>query len=265
MEVFGYVASIGIGVTLGLIGGGGSILAVPVLVYLFNIEPVLATAYSLFIVGTTSSVGSINYFRNDHVNLKTALFFGFPSIIAIYLTRKFLLPMLPDIIWANESFELTKNLLLMLLFAVLMIFAAYNMIKKPKSKTLEQGKSKKSSLQQFVLQGILVGFLSGMVGAGGGFLIIPALVLLSKLEMKEAIGTSLLIITVNSMIGFFSDQNLSLINWPVLLKISGFALLGIFLGMELSKKVNGMVLKPAFGWFVLLMGIFVILKETVLR
>lgn len=264
MEILGFMASIGIGITLGLIGGGGSILAVPVLVYLFNIEPVLATAYSLFIVGITSSMGTITYFKNGKINFKTALYFGIPSLLAIYFTRKVLLPMLPSVIWSNGAFEFTKNLMLMLLFALLMIFAAYNMIKKPKGKETTAVLSVKSPVKQFVFQGVLVGFLSGMVGAGGGFLIIPALVLLSKLEMKEAIGTSLLIISVNSMIGFLSDRNLHLIDWSILFKISGFAILGVFVGMVLSKRVSGAILKPAFGWLVLFMGIFIVLKETVL-
>ena len=122
MEIAGYIASLIIGLSLGLIGGGGSILTVPVLVYLFGVEPVLATAYSLFIVGSTSLVGTVPKYRHGLVNLKTAIVFGAPSIIAVYATRKFIVPAIPDVITTIGSFELTKPILLMMLFAVLMVF-----------------------------------------------------------------------------------------------------------------------------------------------
>lgn len=259
MEIFGYIASIFIGISLGLIGGGGSILAVPVLVYLFGIDPVLATAYSLFIVGITSVVGSLSYFRNSLVDVKTALLFGIPSIIAVTLTRAFLLPALPDELFSSGSFTLTKSLFTMILFAGLMVLAAYKMIHKSKQTATEE-------LTQYkylpvLIQGVLVGMLTGLVGAGGGFLIIPALVGLLKIPMKKAIGTSLLIISANSLIGFLSALNHSDINWIFLIIISSIAILGILIGFALSKKVDGKKLKPAFGWFILIMGSYILLKE----
>lgn len=260
MEYLGYLASIFIGITLGLIGGGGSILTVPVLVYLFAIEPVLATAYSLFIVGITSAVGSINYFKKGLVNIKTAIVFGIPSIVAVFITRAFIVPAIPDQITKMGTFNITKNLLLMLLFAVLMVLASYSMIKKQNVKK-EEKTIQKFNYSLILLEGTVVGILTGLVGAGGGFLIIPALVLLSKLPIKEAIGTSLVIIAAKSLIGFFGENNQQQIDWGFLLLVSTFAIIGIFIGSFLSKKIDGSKLKPAFGWFVLIMGIYIIIKE----
>ncbi len=265
MEVIGYLASILIGVALGLIGGGGSILTVPVLVYLMGIEAVSATAYSLFIVGLTSAVGSINYFRNGLVNIKTAIIFGIPSIIAVFLTRAYLVPAIPKEVFSIGDFVVTKSILMMLLFAVLMIAASYSMIKKSKKPELQESAEQKFNYPLILIEGAVVGMLTGLVGAGGGFLIIPALVILSKLPMKEAVGTSLAIIAAKSLIGFFGEGNETIIDWKLLIMVSAFAIIGIFIGSYLSKKIDGAKLKPAFGWFVLVMGIYIIIKETILK
>jgi uncharacterized membrane protein YfcA len=263
MEIAGYIASIFIGIALGLIGGGGSILTVPVLVYLFSVDAVLATAYSLFIVGATSVVGSVSYFLKGLVNVKTAVVFGIPSIIAVFLTRAYIVPAIPSEVFSVGVFVVTKSILLMLIFAVLMIFASYSMIKKDKPQ------DNIATIQVFnypliLIEGTIVGILTGLVGAGGGFLIIPALVILSKLSMKEAVGTSLVIIAAKSLIGFLGEGGESLVNWSFLFSVTAFAIVGIFIGMALSKKIDGKKLKPAFGWFVLVMGIYIILKETLL-
>jgi uncharacterized membrane protein YfcA len=261
MEIVGYLASIFIGIALGLIGGGGSILTVPVLVYFFSIDAVLATAYSLFIVGTTSVVGSFSYFKKGLVNIKTAIVFGIPSIISVFLTRAYIVPAIPEQIFSVGNFILTKSIFLMVLFAVLMIFASYSMI----AKTVDQTSHKQQFNYPLILvEGTLVGMLTGLVGAGGGFLIIPALVLLSKLPMKEAVGTSLVIIAAKSLIGFFGESSDTLIDWVFLSKVIGLAVVGIILGTALSKRMDGEKLKPAFGWMVLVMGIYIIIKETIL-
>jgi uncharacterized protein len=264
MEIIGYLASILIGISLGLIGGGGSILTVPVLVYLFSVDAVLATAYSLFIVGTTSLVGSVTYFKKGLVNVKTAFIFGIPSIIAVFLTRAYIVPAIPNEILTISNFVVTKSIALMLLFAILMIAASYSMIKKNKKSTEETGQQV-FNYPIILLEGTVVGILTGLVGAGGGFLIIPALVVLSKLPMKEAVGTSLVIIAAKSLIGFFGEGSNTLIDWFFLFKVSIFAIGGIFIGMALSKKIDGNKLKPAFGYFVLIMGVYIILKETVFK
>ena len=266
MEYLGYFCSILIGVALGLIGGGGSILTVPVLVYLFYVEPVLATAYSLFIVGLTSAVGSITYFKNGLVNVRTAIVFGIPSIIAVFLTRALIVPAIPSEVFTIGEFVVTKGILMMVLFAILMIAASYSMIKKtvvPKNEL--EGQVQHFNYPLILIEGAVVGVLTGLVGAGGGFLIIPALVILSKLPMKEAVGTSLVIIAAKSLIGFFGEGNETIIDWNFLLIISAFAITGIFIGSMLSKKIDGAKLKPAFGWFVLIMGIYIIVKELFLN
>ncbi|HLF47203.1 MAG TPA: sulfite exporter TauE/SafE family protein [Chitinophagaceae bacterium] len=260
MEIIGYIASVLIGVSLGLIGGGGSILTVPVLVYLFNVEPVIATSYSLFIVGATSLAGVLPKYRKGLVNLKTSIIFGLPAIAAVYATRAFIVPAIPVDVFTVGSFVITKSILLMILFAVLMVFASVSMIRKQKQMPEETGKQK-FNYPMILLEGILVGVLTGLVGAGGGFLIIPALVLFSKLPMKLAVGTSLLIIAAKSLFGFLGDLSHYILDWKLLIIVTFLAMAGIFIGNALSNKIPGEKLEKGFGWFVLVMGIYIIVKE----
>ena len=267
METIGYIASLLIGISLGLIGGGGSILTVPVMVYLFGLQPLLATSYSLFVVGSTSLVGAFNNFRKGLVNVKAALLFGASSIVTVFLTRKFLVPIIPKNIATINSLKITEPLLTMVLFAVLMLLASISMIRNKKAKAVT-GESECKDCFRFgklVLYGITIGLVTGLLGAGGGFLLIPALVFLLKLPMKKAIGTSLMIIALNSLIGFTGDLGHFAIDWFFLLKVTGIAIVGIFIGGALSKKISSDKLKKSFGWFVLVMGIYIILKETLLK
>ena len=265
MEITGYIASLIIGISLGLIGGGGSILTVPVLVYMFGIDPVLATAYSLFIVGTTSLVGTLPKYRDGMVNLKTAAIFGIPSIIAVFATRKWIVPALPQHLFSIDGFEFTKPVMMMLLFAVLMAFASISMIRDKNGITDETPSVQKFNYPLIIIEGLIVGMLTGLVGAGGGFLIIPALVLFSKLPMKQAVGTSLLIIAMKSLIGFLGDLSHTTMDWKLLLSVTALAVAGIFIGNALSRKIDAHKLKKGFGWFVLVMGIYIIIKELFLK
>lgn len=261
MEILGYLASILIGVSLGLIGGGGSILTVPVLVYLFGQDPVMATGYSLFIVGATSLFGSFRYFKRGLVNIRTAIVFGIPSIIAVYITRAYIIPIIPEEFFRVGTFMITKGVMLLIVFAVLMILSSYKMIAKEKNAEDNTGQMQKFNYPLILIEGLVVGALTGLVGAGGGFLIIPALVLLSKLPMKEAVGTSLLIIAAKSLIGFLGEIGTTQIDWKFLSWVTFLAIMGIYVGMALSKRIDGVKLKPAFGWFTLVMGVYIIFRE----
>lgn len=254
---FGYLGALVIGLVLGLTGGGGSILTVPVLVYLLGINPVTATAYSLFIVGTTSAFGTIQNYRKGFVDVKTGLKFALPSLTAIYLTRKLIVPKIPEILFSIGEIAITKNLFIMILFAIVMLMAALSMI--------QNKKSEKSNISPnpaiTIIQIFMVGVVIGLVGAGGGFLIIPALVYLARLPMKKAVGTSIFIIAINSLIGFTGDIGNIAIDWRFLFIFSFISILGIFAGIYLNKFINEKNLKKGFGWFVLTMSILILTKE----
>lgn len=265
IEIIGFFSAAVIGISLGLIGGGGSILTVPVLVYLLGISPVTATAYSLFIVGFSSLVGGLSYAKKGLVNYKTGIVFTIPAFISVYLTRLLLVPALPDTWFTIGGLEITKSIGIMVIFALLMIAASYSMIKDRKA--LDKELKNVDAPQKFnypliIIEGLVVGALTGLVGAGGGFLIIPALVILAKLPMKEAVGTSLLIIAAKSLIGFIGDiQSGGDIDWIFLIIFTSIAGAGIFIGTYLSNMIDGKKLKKGFGWFVLIMGSVMIYKE----
>lgn len=262
-EILGFAAATLIGVSLGLIGGGGSILTVPVLVYLLGVDPVLSTAYSLFIVGITSLIGAIQYMQKKLVNYKAAIVFAVPSFTTVFLTRKFLVPAIPDPIFNLGSFEVSKSIGIMIFFALIMLAASYSMIKdKNKSNEPEDENAPlKFNFPMIALEGGIVGVLTGMVGAGGGFLIIPALVLLAKLPMKMAVGSSLLIIAAKSLIGFLGDVGTQKIEWSFLMVFTSLSIVGIFIGTWFSKFIPGNNLKKGFGWFVVVMAIYILVKE----
>lgn len=259
MEIAGYIASLFIGISLGLVGGGGSILTVPVLVYLFSISPTLAISYSLFIVGFTSMVGAFNNYRLGFINFKIALLFGSSSIITVFVARKFIIPKLPDVFFQIGSFTVTHSLFVMVMFSLLMLTASFSMIRNKMVQTENKTKKQPAAL---VIYGLLIGLVTGFLGAGGGFLLIPALVILMRLTMKQAIGTSLLIIALNSLIGFVGDLGLHVVNWKFLSIVTAIAIAGIFIGGFFNHKVNGDKLKVGFGWFVLITGIYIIIRET---
>lgn len=257
MEILGYIGALFIGLVLGLTGGGGSILTVPILVYLMSINPVTATAYSLFIVGTTSTFGAIQNYRKNLVDIKNGFIFAIPSFIAVYLTRKFIVPRIPEII-IESPILITKETFLMLFFAVIMVFGALSVLKKKSQNTNSE---EKRNLILIGIQTFTIGIIIGLVGAGGGFLIIPSLILFAKLPMRKAVGTSLFIIAMNSLVGFIGDvQNLE-IDWLFLLTFSVISVAGIFLGMYLTKYTNESQLKKIFAYFILVMAAIILLKE----
>jgi len=260
--LFGFAATILAGATMGLIGGGGSILTVPILVYLLEIPPVLATGYSLFVVGLSALVGSVNYFKLGLVNLKAGTIFAVPAFVGVFLARKFLVPALPVEIFNLGNLVVGRDLIVMGVFATVMILASVSMIRGGSES--EQEGELQFNYPLIALEGLIVGAVTGFVGAGGGFLIIPALVVLVKLPMKQAVGTSLMIIAVKSLFGFLGDPGNQSIDWGFLALFCLLSIIGIYLGTYLSRFVSSAKLKPGFGWFVLIMGLFILAKETIL-
>jgi|694.fasta_scaffold00750_29 uncharacterized membrane protein YfcA len=260
VEIFGYCVALLIGLSLGLIGGGGSILTIPVLVYLFKMDPLDATGYSLFIVGVSSLLGAYMKFRKNEIDIKAASYFGITSIITVVLVRKYLLPAIPIHLFNIGNFEFTKSIATLLLFAFVMIIASINMINRKANQSIEP---KKLNANAALIRGIEVGVLTGFIGAGGGFVIIPVLLFSFQLPMKKAIGTSLLIIAANSLFGFAGDLFINHFEWPLLLLITFISCIGILIGNKLSNTISGNKLKRGFGFFVLSVGCFIIIHEII--
>ena len=262
MLIIGYIGAFLMGIVLGLIGGGGSILTVPILVVFFAVEPTMATSDSLFIVGSTSLVGAIGYLRNNFVSFRSVMVFGLPSIVSVYYTKKYIFPPIPGEIPVFGT-TISKDMAILALFSILMILSSYSMIKP--SKVIRQDDYESTERYRYLLimiVGLSVGFLAGLVGAGGGFLIIPSLVVFAKLPMKKAIGTSLVIITLNSCLGFLGGLQSGIdVNWTLLFSIVALSVSGILLGLRLSKKIPGAKLKPAFGLFVLIVGLCMLTQQ----
>lgn len=263
MEILGYFLAIIMGFTLGLLGGGGSILTVPILVYIMGVDPVTATAYSLFVVGSTAVIGGWRKHRVQQVEWKTGILFALPSLLAVFATRYWIIPAIPEIIHSFNDFDLTKDLAIMVFFALIMLLTGFSMIMN--GAPSEDKRAKEPKIGLVILEGLVVGIVTGLVGAGGGFLIVPALVLLVGLPMKKAVGTSLVIIALKSLIGFLGDLGSGQdIDWLLLLLFTAFSIVGLFIGIWATKKVNQKKLKDGFGWFVLVMAAFILIKELLL-
>jgi uncharacterized protein len=275
MEFLAYVIAVLIGISLGLVGGGGSILTVPVLVYLLSVDALLATTYSLFIVGVTSLVGGANAYSRKLIDFRAVALFGIPSILSIFVARHYLLPAIPEYLFTIGNIEITKDVMLMLVFAMLMFGAAFTMIRNDRAAiTSNPHPADKDVVQSWahhhdshepnlilILPGLLIGLVTGMLGAGGGFLIIPTLVLIIKLPMKVAVGTSLLIVAINSIFGFVFSISQHIFDWKLLLSFTALAIVGIIVGSKLSDRIPGDTLKKGFGWFIMLMAIYILMKE----
>ena len=262
IEIVGFFSALIIGVSLGLIGGGGSILAVPVLAYLFSVNEKVATAYSLFIVGSSALVGGIKQHFKGYVDSRTAIVFGIPAIVGVTVIRHYVVPALPDILFEVGEFDFTRRMAMFGLFAVLMIPAAFSMLKERKEVSAENDKEITYNYPLILVEGLVVGAITGLIGAGGGFLIIPALVILANLEMKVAVGTSLIIIAFKSLMGFFLGDALTMeIDWQFLATFTGLSFIGIFIGSYLSNFIEGKKLKKGFGYFIFIMAAFIFYME----
>lgn len=260
MDLIGYTTVMLVGITLAVIGGGGSILTVPILVYLFKLPADISTSYSLFLVGISAAVGAVQYGKQNLIAYRTGVIFTVPAFLGVFSVRKFVMPRIP------ESFEIfsiliTKDKLILVVFACIMLLASISMIRGRKETDKDGGKQKDLNIFLVGLEGLIVGGVTGFVGAGGGFLIIPALVLLAGLPMKEAVGTSLMIIAIKSLLGFTGDIGVLAIDWPFLGIISAISVFGIFVGGYIANFVRSETLKPLFGYFVLLMGGVIIFQQ----
>ncbi|WP_300666225.1 sulfite exporter TauE/SafE family protein [Fluviicola sp.] len=260
LEIIGYFLALFVGLVLGTLGGGGSILAVPILVVFFQLEPQNATVYSLFIVGVTSLFGAVQHFKSKLIHPKNALLFGIPAVISISLTRLIVVPALPPIIQLGEHIVFERNTFIMSLFGILMILASIPMIKGQK----ELPSTKKNRPTVLVIFGGIIGLISGLVGAGGGFMIIPSLSIFMKVPIKNAIATSIVIIAINSLSGFTAElfkPNLQL-DWILLLGFTLIATGGLILGLKINHKIQSKNLKKGFGFFVLLIGVSILIAEA---
>jgi uncharacterized membrane protein YfcA len=259
--ILGFVGALLVGITLGLIGSGGSILSLPIFVYLFGLNPIIASAYSLFTVGITSLIGSIKNIKLKLIDINTSLYFSLSAAITVYITRKYLINLIPEEIITVGNLLITKEKFLMLFFALLIYFSGIAMIKKRVDKSQNQRRKSKYDKVLILIEGAVVGVVTGLVGAGGGFIIIPVLVLFSKLNMKNAIATSLVIISIKSLIGFIGDIENHIIDWEFLIMFSLISILGIYIGQAIGLKIDGSKLKKGFGYFVIVVASCVVLKE----
>ena len=266
LEVLGYISALIIGISLGLIGGGGSILAVPVLAYLFSVNEKVATAYSLFIVGASALVGGLKQHLKGYVDWRTAVVFGIPAIVGVTVVRHYVVPALPDVLFTIGDFDFTRRMAMFGLFAILMIPAAFSMLKKRKECPEKNDGKVSYNYPLILIEGLLVGAITGMIGAGGGFLIIPALVILANIKMKVAVGTSLIIIAFKSLMGFFLGDALTMdVDWVFLSIFTLISLVGIFTGSYLSNFIDGKKLKKGFGYFIFIMAVFIFYIEFFIK
>jgi uncharacterized membrane protein YfcA len=267
VEFLGYICATLVGISLGILGSGGSILTVPIMVYLMNINPVDATGLSLFIVGVTSGIGGFTYVRKKLVDIQAAAVFALPSIICVFLTRKFFIPAIPDPVISISSFIVSKEIFILILFSLLMITVGNSMIRNAEYKETAAPEPSRYNYSWLLVIGIIAGFLTGFLGVGGGFIIIPALVLFAKIPVRMSVGTSLLIISVNSFSGFAEEviAHHASINYKFLFLFSFLSVIGIFIGFFISMKLNAAQLKRIFGWVILVMGVCVFVKEIFFR
>ena len=330
--IWGVALALAVGAIMGLSGAGGSILTVPILVYVVGVDAVTATAYSLFVVGVTSTVGAASYWRRGQVNVRAAVAFSIPSLVVVFFTRSVLVPAIPAQLGTVAGVAVSKDLFILVLFAVIMALAALSMIAKPRyrlsltetprpartadapragasgapgrprsapgksypvTEPCERGSrvaavtrtgpgdghetehgagagaesvgAVKVSIPLAALEGTVIGVFTGVVGAGGGFAIVPALVVLSRLPMRVAVGTSLTIIAAKSLAGFAGDVALQAdFDWGLLLAFTALAVVGILAGSRIGRHVPGAKLRPAFGWFVLVAAAGILVRELLL-
>lgn len=243
-----YLLALIAGTTLGLLGGGGSILVVPILVYIVKVEPKIAITMSLAIVGLTGFMGTFRHYKNGNVLVKLAFQFGAMTMLSTYL--------------GTYLAKFLTGQMQLFIFAGIMLLASISMLKNGK-----EVKIKNTSNLTIFLAASVVGIVTGLIGVGGGFLIVPALVNFFHVDMKKAVGTSLLIIAINSLIGFvgniINSPGLEL-DYQFIAIFTALAIVGSQIGSTLTHKLPQEKLKKIFGYFLIVMGAFMIIRETLL-
>jgi uncharacterized membrane protein YfcA len=266
MFALGYFLGFVMGMTLGLLGAGGSILTVPILVYCFQIAPLTATGYSLLIVGAIALAGAFTYFRQHLVDIRAGVTFSLPAMLAVWLTRTYLIPALPDPLIESGGFAVSKDNMILILFGLLMLASAFFMIRRSRdAPTVEETQPPEGWLRfiVLVLSSAGVGVLTGLVGAGGGFIIVPTLTVLFKLPVKMAVGTSLMVIAMNGLTGFNSDLMSGLtIDAVMLISFMAATLSGMFVGTVLNKLVDPATLCKLFALVTVVLGLFILLEQA---
>jgi uncharacterized membrane protein YfcA len=260
-ELETFIASLGIGLSLGFMGAGGSILTIPVFVYVLKKDPLSSGVYSMFVVGMSSMAGTVQSIFNKLVDFKVAITFGLPSVAGVLVARKLIFPLIPEQLFSIGTFCVSKSMLFMLCLSFMMCFSALRMLKPGVSNDDKREVLEMPATALLLLRGFIVGNITGLLGIGGGFLIVPALYFLAKLPVKTAIGTALVIITINSLFGFLTSYGSMDLDWFLLVKFSLGAIIGIVIGTRLSQKIPGAYLKKIFGWFVLSISFYIAYKE----
>jgi len=251
MEIAGYFGALLIGLLLGITGSGGSILALPLLVGLFAMPASEAVGASLFIVAATSTFGAGMVIREKAVDWNAFLWFGLPSVVSVVLVRRLVTPLLPDSIGG-----VARDDVIVLVFAAVIVGAAFAMLRKSSA---SGGSPQRSKL---IAQGLAVGAIAGFVGAGGGFMIVPALVLFAGIEIHRAAATSIVIICVNSAAGFVASLGSQAFEWPKLLTIVAIAIVGLIVGRATAEKIDQRVLKTGFAYFLFAVAIYLVVTAV---
>jgi len=257
ISIIGYSLSLLVGFSLGLVGGGGSILVIPILVYCFHMDPAQAVSYSLFIVGLSACSGSIGHIRQKTIDRNAAFNFGIPSVITLFLVRGWLVKQIPLVLYQHNSVLVSRQALMMTIFSILMVAAGVSMIRGK----VYSPEDDKLSRPLLIFRGAITGAITGFIGIGGGFIIVPSLVLFAGLPMRKAIGTSLAIITLNCLVGILSNREaLDNLDYGFLFRFASLAIIGILLGTWFIHFVPDKRLKPIFGIIILLMSVLVIMR-----
>tara|TARA_B110000285_G_scaffold102568_1_gene116724 strand:- start:4860 stop:5645 length:786 start_codon:yes stop_codon:yes gene_type:complete len=257
LYIIGLIISVLIGIVLGLVGGGGSILTVPLVNVFFGTSMMLATTYSLFIVTAASGVGVVRNIKTGNIDFKQGLIFVFPSMLVAFFIRKSIMPNFPGNLMVGDL-ALSLDTAISILLILVILFVAIKSFTSKKTVSRD-----KTSLIIVLLFGVLTGALSGFIGAGGGFIIVPILLRMG-LEMKKAVGTSMFIISIQSFVALLGDSSnqevLDGINWPMLLTLTAMTIGGVLIGTYLQKRFTGKFLRLAFNILLILVAIGLSIK-----